>query len=244
MPAVFPITLNRPDKRNALDQASVERLRDEFRRAAADPDARVILLRGEGKDFCSGADLSALRQIRDASITENFDDAKILGSLFLEMRDHRLPIIAAVRGRALAGGCGLAFAADLVLASETATFGYPEVRIGFVPAMVMAILRRSAGEKVAFDLLTTGRTFTAAEARCLGLINSVHPNETFDDAVNTFANEMAARPASAVQLTKELLYHMDALPFAAAIHAGAHINAIARMTPECRQGIDRFLKKE
>src|SRR5689334_18684444 len=120
MPAIFPITLNRPEKRNALDQASVLRVRSELARASEDSSARVILLRGEGKDFCSGADLSALQKIRDASILENFEDAKVLGDLFLEMRRHRLPIIAAVRGRALAGGCGLAMACDLVLASENA----------------------------------------------------------------------------------------------------------------------------
>ncbi|MBI4905548.1 MAG: enoyl-CoA hydratase/isomerase family protein [Acidobacteria bacterium] len=244
MPAVFAITLNRPEKRNALDRASVERLRAELRRASEDREARVVLLSGEGKDFCSGADLAALQQIRDASITDNFDDAKMLGDLFLEMRAHRLPVIAAVRGRVLAGGCGLALAADLVIASDNAVFGYPEVRIGFVPAMVMAILRRSAPEKLAFDLLTTGRTFTAADALRYGLINAVYADAGFDSAAEAYAQEMAARPASAVQLTKELLYHMDSLPFAAAIHAGAQINAIARMTEDCRKGIDRFLKKD
>ncbi|MBI3208516.1 MAG: enoyl-CoA hydratase/isomerase family protein [Candidatus Solibacter usitatus] len=244
MPAVFRITLNRPQKRNALDAASIQWLRGQLSQASIDAEARVILLRGEGTDFCSGADLSAIQKIRDSSILENFDDAKELRDLFLQMRRHRLPIIAAVHGRALAGGCGLATACDLILASESAQFGYPEVRIGFVPAMVMAILRRSVSEKVAFDLLTTGRPIGAREALDMGLINAVYPETEFEAAVEKYAGEMAARPASAVQLTKELLYHMDALPFESAIHAGAQVNAIARMSEECRQGIDRFLKKE
>lgn len=241
---IFRITLNRPDKRNALDRESILRIRALLGEAQRDGVSRVIVVSGEGKDFCSGADLSELRRIRDAGALENFEDARILGEMFQEMRRHPLPIIAAVRGRALAGGCGLATACDVVLACETAQFGYPEVNIGFVPAMVMAILRRSVGEKQAFDLLTTGRIVRAAEALEMGLINAVYPDDSFEGSVEEYAERMAARPASAVQLTKRLLYHMDGMGFDAAIDSGAQMNAIARMTADCRQGIDRFLKKE
>ena len=241
---IFRITLNRPQKRNALDRDSILRIRTLLAEARQDESARVILLSGEGKDFCSGADLSELQRIRDAGTLENFEDARILGELFQEMRRHPLPIIAAVRGRALAGGCGLATACDLVLASQDAQFGYPEVNIGFVPAMVMAILRRSIGEKQAFDLLTTGRIVNAQEALALGIVNAVYPDDAFASAVEDYASRMAARPASAVQLTKRLLYHMDGMGFDAAIDSGAQMNAIARMTADCRKGIDRFLKKE
>jgi methylglutaconyl-CoA hydratase len=236
------ITLNRPEKRNALDRDTILRIREELR--STPPEARAILLTGEGKDFCSGADLSELQRIRDASTLENLEDARILGDLFVEMRRHPLPVIAAVRGRAFAGGCGLATACDIILASSTARFAYPEVKLGFVPAMVMAILRRSVSEKLAFDLLTTGRVWTAAEAQTHGLVNAVFPDEEFDARVEAYAAEMAARSASAVRLTKSLLYHMDGMGFDAAIEAGAQINAIARNTPDCRAGIDRFLKKE
>ena len=241
---IFRITLNRPQKRNALDRDSILRIRTLLAEARQDESARVILLSGEGKDFCSGADLSELQRIRDAGTLENFEDARILGELFQEMRRHPLPIIAAVRGRALAGGCGLATACDLVLASQDAQFGYPEVNIGFVPAMVMAILRRSIGEKQAFDLLTTGRIVNAQEALALGIVNAVYADDAFASAVEDYASRMAARPASAVQLTKRLLYHMDGMGFDAAIDSGAQMNAIARMTADCRKGIDRFLKKE
>lgn len=244
MARIFHIVLNRPEKRNALDRATILGIREKLRAAALDEQARVIVLSGAGKDFCSGADLSELQRIRDASSLENFDDARILGELFLEMRRHPLPIVAAVRGRALAGGCGLATACDIVLASQTAQFGYPEVKIGFVPAMVMAILRRTVSEKAAFDLLTTGRVINGMQALAMGMVNAIHDDESFDGAVETYAQEMAGRSASAVRLTKYLLYHMDGLGFEAAIEAGAQINAIARMTDDCRSGIDRFLKKE
>ncbi|MCC6364536.1 MAG: enoyl-CoA hydratase/isomerase family protein [Bryobacterales bacterium] len=244
MSGIVRITLRRPEKRNALDRETVLRIREELGAAARNPEARVVILAAEGKDFCSGADLSELQRIRDSSILENFDDARLLGDLFLEMRRHPLPIVAAVRGRALAGGCGLATAADLIFASDTARFGYPEVNIGFVPAMVMAILRRNVSEKRAFELLATGKVIDAAEALRAGLVNEVHADSELDAAADAFAARMAARPASAVLLTKRLLYHMDSMGFEAAIHSGAQINSIARMTEDCRKGIDGFLKKE
>lgn len=244
MSGIVRITLRRPEKRNALDRETVRRIREELDAAARDPESRVVILAAEGKDFCSGADLSELRRIRDSPILENLDDARFLADLFLEMRRHPLPIVAAVRGRALAGGCGLATAADLVLASETARFGYPEVNIGFVPAMVMAILRRNVSEKRAFELLVTGKVIDAAEALHVGLVNEVHADSGLDAAVDAFAARMAARPAQAVKLTKRLLYHMDSMAFEAALHAGAQTNAIARMTEDCRKGVDEFLKKE
>lgn len=241
---IVRVTLNRPEKRNALDRETIERIRQELREAAANSEARCIVIRGEGKDFCSGADLSELQRIRNSGALENFQDARVLGEMFQEMRHHPLPIIASVRGRALAGGCGLATACDLVLAGHTAQFGYPEVNIGFVPAMVMAILLRSVSEKRAFELLTMGKIIGAGEAYHLGMVNQVYPDGELDEAVEKLAAEMDARSASAVQLTKYLLYHMDLMGFDAAIEAGAQVNGIARMTEDCRKGIDRFLKKE
>src|SRR5262245_48514102 len=170
MAAIFRILFNRPERKSALDRATILDLRDQLRAAAGDDSARVVVVSGAGRDFCSGADLSELRRIRNASSIENLDDARILGDLFIEMRRHPLPIIAAVRGRALAGGCGLATACDIIFASDTGQFGYPEVKIGFVPAMVMAILKRSVPEKLAFELLTSGRILDAREALSAGLV--------------------------------------------------------------------------
>src|SRR5438105_5995832 len=134
--AVAHLTLNRPEKRNALNDELISALKQRLLEAEGNPDVKVVVLSGKGKDFCSGADLSALQKIAKASVAENQDDARSLLELFLTIRRLKIPVIAAVRGRALAGGCGVATACDIVLASSTARFGYPEVRIGFVPAMV------------------------------------------------------------------------------------------------------------
>ncbi|HYP29029.1 MAG TPA: enoyl-CoA hydratase-related protein [Blastocatellia bacterium] len=240
---VARVTLNRPDKRNALDDEIISELKDSMKRSAGDEGVRAVVITGAGKDFCSGADLSALRKISEASVMENVDDARGLGELFVSMRRHPRPVIAAVRGRALAGGCGLATACDLILASETAQFGYPEVNIGFIPAMVMAILRRSVSEKRAFELITRGEVIDARAAQDLGLVNRVFPDEGFETAVAEYASQLAGKSASAVSLSKSLLYHMDSMGFEAAIEAGAQTNAITRMTEDCKRGIERFLKK-
>ncbi|HZG44599.1 MAG TPA: enoyl-CoA hydratase/isomerase family protein, partial [Longimicrobium sp.] len=177
---VCRLTLNRPDKRNALDAQLVADLKAALRAADADGQVRVVAIEGAGKDFCSGADLSALRRIAGASVMENLDDVGELAELFLLPRRMKKPVVACVRGRALAGGCGLATACDLVVAAETAQFGYPEVRIGFVPAMVMAILRRNVSEKRAFELIVRGQPVAAAEAERMGLINHAWPDADFD----------------------------------------------------------------
>src|SRR5215831_11838973 len=158
------ITLNRPDKRNALDNDIVLEFKEALSRASADTGVRAVLVSGAGKDFCSGADLASLQQISAAGVEESMSSARVMAELLVEMRRSPRPIIAAVRGRALAGGCGLATACDIILAAESAQFGYPEVNIGFIPAMVMAILRRSMSEKAAFELVATGEIISSARA--------------------------------------------------------------------------------
>ncbi|HKG13540.1 MAG TPA: enoyl-CoA hydratase/isomerase family protein, partial [Pyrinomonadaceae bacterium] len=170
-------------------------------------------------------------------------DAESLMELYALIRRVRVPVVAAVRGRALAGGCGLATACDIVLASSDARFGYPEVKIGFVPAMVMAILRRNVSEKRAFELITRGGEISAAEAERFGLVNQVFDDAEFETRVERYVSDFERVSRSAVVLAKRLLYHMDGLTFDAALQAGADTNAIARTTEDCRAGIERFLKK-
>ncbi len=237
------IVLNRPDKRNALDADIVRELREAVGQSAADPSVRAVLLTGAGKDFCSGADLAALERVADAGVMDNLADARAMADLFTALRHHPRPVIAAVRGRALAGGCGLANACDIVLASESAQFGYPEVNIGFVAAMVMAILRRSMSEKAAFELVATGEIVPAARAREIGIVQRVYSDATFEAEVEAYVSAVARKPPAALSLTKSLLYRMDGLDFPAALDAGVQANAIARMTEDCRQGIRRFLEK-
>lgn len=241
--AVARLTLNRPEKRNALDAEMTGEIRRALAEAAANPEVRVVLLSGAGKDFCAGADLAALQQIAKAGAAENVADARQLADVFLEMRRHPRPIVAAVRGRALAGGCGIATAADIILAAESAQFGYPEVKIGFVPAMVMAIVRRSVSEKRAFELLTSGDSFPARTALEIGMINRMFPDDAFELEVEAYCEQLAGRSASALTLTKSLLYQIDAMTFEAALSAGVNVNAIARMTEDCRRGVEGFLKK-
>ncbi len=240
---VARITLNRPEKRNALNAALIAALGEALAAAEREETVRVVLLGGAGPDFCSGADLSGFEQNADAGVLEHLATARQLAEVFLAMRHHRRPIVAAVRGRALAGGCGLATACDVVLAAESAQFGYPEVKIGFVPAMVMAILRRSVGEKRAFELIASGEVIGAERARADGLINRVFPDGEFERGVEDYVQALAAKSASAVSLGKNLLYHMDGMSFEAALEAGVQTNALARMTEDARRGIERFVKK-
>ncbi len=237
------ITLNRPEKRNALDSQMIDGTQQALTRSASDATVRVVLITGAGRDFCAGADLAALQKLRDAGPMENLADAHRLADLFLEMRRHPRPIVAMVRGRALAGGCGVATAADIVLAAESAQFGYPEIKIGFVPAMVMAILRRSVTERRAFELLATGETIPASKALETGLINHVYADEVFEAEAERYVAQLVSRPASALALTKSLMYQMDGLPFEAALSAGVQTNALARLTDDYRRGIEQFLKK-
>lgn len=241
--AIFTITLNRPEKRNALNDRLVSDLKDALREADKNENLRAIVIKGAGKDFCSGADLSALQKIAESDVLENWDDAKNLMELFALIRKIKIPVVAAVHGRALAGGCGLATACDVVLSVKSARFGYPEVKIGFVPAMVMAILRRNVSEKRAFELATQGFEFDAGTAQNFGLINKVFADETFDEDVKNYVSIYENVSRSAVVLSKKLLYQMDAMDFETALESGVDVNTIARLTEDCQNGIAKFLNK-
>lgn len=237
---ILTITLNRPEKRNALNDALINSLKKVLRKADKDKNLSAILIKGAGKDFCSGADLSALQKIAESDVMENLADAENLMELFSMIRKIKIPVIAAVHGRALAGGCGLATACDIVLASKSARFGYPEVRIGFVPAMVTAILRRNLSEKKSFELITQGFDFSSEEAEKFGLINRVFEDDDFEEQVKNYISVYEKVSRSAVILSKKLLYQMDGMTFDTALETGAEVNAIARLTKDCQRGIAKF----
>lgn len=242
--SVARVTLNRPEKRNALNDAVIAGIKDGLKKASQDERVRVVVIAGAGKDFCSGADLTALQKIASASVAENSEDARLLLELFLLIRQLPIPVVAAVTGRALAGGCGLATACDIVLAASSARFGYPEVKIGFVPAMVMAILRRNVSEKRAFELITRGAEISADQAKLFGLVNHVFPESNFAEDVNQYVSEFEKMSRSAIGLTKTLLYQMDGMAFPEALETGADVNVIARLTDDCQQNIAKFLQKD
>ena len=237
------LILNRPEKRNALNDALVAALKQALLKADADDNLRAIVIKGVGKDFCSGADLSALQKISESNYEENLEDARGLAELFSIIRNVKIPVVSAVHGRALAGGCGLATGCDIVLSTDTARFGYPEVKIGFVPAIVTAILLRNVSEKQAFELITQGFEFSAAEAKGYGLVNRIFAETTFEADVRNYVAVYEKVSRSAVMLSKKLLYEMDGMPFDDALELGSEINAAARMTDDCKAGIEKFLKK-
>ncbi|HJQ12298.1 MAG TPA: enoyl-CoA hydratase/isomerase family protein [Gemmatimonadaceae bacterium] len=237
------ITLARPEKKNALDRTTA----DELAQALFylnNASANVIAIDAEGSDFCAGADLAALEDMLDATRQAHLDDAQALGHVFHTIRRMDKPVVALVKGRAFAGGAGLATACDIVLADENARFAYPEVGIGFVPAMVMTMLRRCIGEKQAFDLVATGRVLSAEEARQLGLVSRVYSALEFDIRAEGILKQLAQAPPSAMAATKTLFYKLDSLNFLDGITAGIVANADARATPAFREGVQKFTSRK
>jgi methylglutaconyl-CoA hydratase len=241
--AIGRITLSRPEKRNALDRATADELAQALFALSESP-VRVVALDAEGPDFCAGADLEALAEMLDSGRQAQIDDAKALGHVFHTIRKMEKPVVALVKGRAFAGGAGLASACDIVLAQEDARFAFPEVAVGFVPAMVMTMLRRSVGEKHAFDLVATGRVLTAAEAERIGLVSRVFSSAEFNQATTALLEELAIAPASAVSATKTLFYKLDNLGFLDSLSAGIIANADARSSADFREGVKRFTDRK
>jgi methylglutaconyl-CoA hydratase len=237
------VILARPEKKNALDRQMADELFAALAQFEADPQCRVIHLGAEGDDFCAGADLEALDRSIDAGADAHREDAEALGRVLLAIRALMKPVVCTIRGRALAGGAGLATACDLVLAHEGAELGYPEVRVGFVPAMVMTMLRRTVGEKHAADLVLTGRIISAEEAEHIGLVSRVVPAATFDDDINATLEQIGTSPATALALTKWLFYKLDSLSFEDGIAAGVVTNVEARATDDFKAGVRRFTER-
>jgi methylglutaconyl-CoA hydratase len=240
---VLSLVLARPAKRNALSLPLIEALHAALAAAELEAEVRVVTLSGSGPDFCAGADLQELLASADREPAENERDALRLGSLLARLRAFPRPVVAIVHGRALAGGAGLATACDIVVAAESSRFGYPEMERGFVPAMVMTLLRRLAGEKAAFELVATGRVVDALEAHALGLVTRVVPDERLQAEAGELVARLASASPSAMHLTKKLFYELDGRSFEEGIALGARVNALARTTPDFRAAIARFLAK-
>ena len=240
---VAHITLNRPQKRNALNAEVIAQLHAALDRAAGDSSVRVVLIAGAGQDFCAGLDLLALDKGNDAGPLEHLETARRLADVLLAIRRHRCPVVAAVQGRALGGGAGIATACDLIVAAESASIGYPEVKIGVVPAMVAALLRRTVTEKQMVELLVTGEPISAPDAKAIGLINQVYGDAEFESRLETYIQNLSAKSASALSLTKQLLYHADGMTLEKAIEAGVQMNALSRTTEDAKRGFAGFLKK-
>ncbi|MDO8667120.1 MAG: enoyl-CoA hydratase/isomerase family protein, partial [Gemmatimonadales bacterium] len=231
---IATLTLNRPDKKNAMDRRMIAELKAAIETVDLAADVRIVAIRGAGKDFCAGLDLNELLESADLTPAENEQRAWDLGEVFVRLRQMPKVVVAVVEGRCLAGGCGLATACDLVFAKAGAQFGYPEIDRGFVPAMVMTMLRRLVGEKVAFDLAATGRLIDAAEAERLGIVSRAIAADGFDAEVEKQLGQLAALSPTALALTKQQFYQLDGLSLVDGIRLGAKVNAVARATPDFR----------
>jgi len=239
---VATLTLNRPEKRNAISFGLIDDLLhalDEVRNS----DAIVLIITGAGKAFCSGMDLDNLKALLGRTPEENLQDSETMVRLFRSLYEFPKVTIAAVNGPAIAGGTGLALLCDFTLAAPEAKFGYTEVRIGFVPAIVSTFLLRQIGEKQARDLLLTGRLFGAEEAARLGLINEIVPVENLLTRARELAGSLMENSVSSLRATKQLLTDHARLELDAHIDAAVRENAEIRTTADFREGITSFLEK-
>ena len=239
------LNLNRPEKRNALSAELVTELKSTLKSLKTNNDVKVVVLSGNGEAFCAGADLAYLKQLQNNTFEENLADSEHLKELFELIYHFPKVVIAKINGHAIAGGCGLASVCDLVYSVPEAKFGYTEVRIGFIPAIVAVFLIRKVGESKAKDLLLTGRLIDAQTALDFSLINGLHSPETLDEAVDKVAATMVHKCSeSSLSNTKKLINMVQDENIYDSLQKAAEMNAESRATEDCKKGISAFLNKE
>ena len=239
---IAAITLNRPDKRNAMSAAMIAELQtslDEIEKSHV----RVVILTGAGKAFCAGMDLEMLAAIAQQSPAENQEDSRRMAKMFRRIWSFPRPLIAAVNGAALAGGCGIATLCDFTLAVPEAKFGYTEVKVGFLPAIVSVFLTRQIGEKKARDLLLTGRILEAAEAKEFGLVNEIVPAENLLARSKELADVLIAASPGSLSRAKRLMTSSAAASVDHDLERAILENARIRCTPDFKEGLASFLEK-
>jgi methylglutaconyl-CoA hydratase len=238
------ITLNRPGKKNALNGELVVALKEAIHAAAINPHVKVIVLKANGEVFCAGADLECLQQLQKNTFEENLQDSNSLKALFELIYFLPKIVIAQVEGHAIAGGCGLANVCDLVYTVPEAKFGYTEVRIGFIPALVMTFLIRKIGEGRAKELLLTGKLITANEAVTYQMVSQIFEKDTIAEKVEAIALSICRQnSAEAMATTKLMMAEIQNLSIKEALNYAATQNAKARGSVDCKKGIDAFVKK-
>ncbi|MBL3658516.1 enoyl-CoA hydratase/isomerase family protein [Fulvivirga sediminis] len=238
------ITLNRPEKRNALSYEVVTELKEAFSRASEDEQVKVVVLAAEGKAFCAGADLAYIQQLQSNTFEENLEDSNHLKELFYQIYTLNKVVIAQVQGHAIAGGCGLATVCDFVFSVPEAKFGYTEVRIGFIPAIVKVFLLRKIGEMKSKELLLTGELITASDASNCGLINKIVNVTQLKEEVKVFAEMLIKNNSGqSMEFTKKMIAKVPEMSLEEGLDYAARKNAEARATDDCRKGINSFLNK-
>jgi methylglutaconyl-CoA hydratase len=236
------ITLNRADKRNAISAAMIAELMTALENVESGSE-RVVIITGAGKAFCAGMDLDALKALAAQSSEQNLADARRTAAFFRRLWSFPKPLIAAVNGAALAGGCGIATLCDFTLAAPEASFGYTEVRVGFMPALVSMFLERQIGEKLARDLFLTGRILDATEAKAIGLITKILPREDLLKAARELAATLMANSPGALEATKRLLVRASEAEIDRRIELAVAASAAIRGTADFREGLSAFLEK-
>lgn len=242
--ATKKVILNRPEKRNSLDEEMISELTSVFNELSDDKNTKSIVISGAGGNFCSGLFLDYLQKISEFDILQNKEDSTKFKNMLMAIYTCKKPVIAQVEGYALAGGCGIASVCDIIVASDDAQFGYTEVKIGFIPAIVMIFLLMKVSETHAKDLLLTSKFINSEEAKRIGLINyAVKKDEIFkftEDLCDTF-NKL---PLSSLMLTKEMFKNVSNMSLESALDYAVDLNAITRMTDECKKGVSGFLNKK
>ncbi|MEZ4805454.1 MAG: enoyl-CoA hydratase-related protein [Bacteroidia bacterium] len=242
---IATLTLNRPEKRNALNDEMANILHQHLIELATNDDCKVLILKGNGEAFCAGADLGYLQQLQKNSFEENLADSMSLMKMFKALYEFPKVSIAQVQGAAFAGGCGLANLCDFCFATPESKFAYTEVKIGFIPAIVSVFLSPKIGENAAKRMLLTGEVFNAEQAKEMGLVTDVYEQELIGKLVEDFASRVSASTsAQSIQLTKALMNSIKALPLEKQLEMAARANAEARSTEDCQLGIKSFLNKE
>ena len=236
------ITLHRPEKRNAISAAMIADLLAVLEDVESGSE-RVAILTGAGKAFCAGMDLDALKSLASQSPEQNLADARRTAGFFRRLWSFPKPLIAAVNGAALAGGCGIATLCDFTLAAPEAKFGYTEVRVGFIPALVSMFLERQVGEKLSRDLFLTGRILDAAEAKAAGLVTRVVPAEQLLDVARELAATLIGNSPGSLLATKRLLVRASEAEIDRRIELAVAESVAIRSTPDFREGLAAFLEK-
>lgn len=239
----YVITLNRPEKRNALNDELITELISAFRRVSDLSTVRTITVRGAGSSFCSGADLDYLKQMRGFDFESNLNDSLKLADLLLLIYRHSKPVIAVVEGAALGGGCGLASVCDFIIATQKARFGYPEVKIGFIAALVSIFLIRQIGERKARELMLTGKIISAEEAKQIGLINEIINEDEIETALQNISAMLCTNSGMAMTTTKSLIANFNFTEIEIELKKMAALNARFRETDDFIEGISAFIEK-
>ena len=239
------LTLNRPEKRNALNASFVEELGLKLKSLEDDNQIKVVILRANGAVFSAGADLKYLQDLQEYSYEENLEDSRRLMQLYLQIYRSELIVIAEVAGHAIAGGCGLITVCDFVFAVDEAKFGYTEVKIGFIPAIVMVFLLRKISEAHAKEILLSGYLITAEKAREIGLINKIIDSKQIKVFTENFAKDLLRmNSANSMSMTKTMISQVQDMPLEQALELAITKNARVRESDDCKRGSEAFLNGE